>query len=120
MKANPLDQVWSAVYKKNGDGSSRVVALFESEEDAQYYHANPALYAVLNRKVRLMPAPIIVASPSPLYTDLAFAYCQRMADPAFPDSEIGDFFDELKSFVAKYEEASAAKSSPTTNETTAP
>lgn len=105
MNPAPPTQVWHAVYKQNGDGTARIVALFQSEEDANAYHANPGLYTVVRRTVRLMPAPITVDAPAPLYRDLAFQYCRRMADPKFPDSEIGDFFDELQSFVKKYEEA---------------
>ena len=102
MKAPILEQTWFAVYRKK---PARIVAIFEAEEDAESYHCNPNVYTVIPRKVRLMPGPITIASPSPLYSDLAFQYCARMADPAFPDSETGDFFDELKSFVEKYEEA---------------
>lgn len=109
MKAVPITEVWFAVYKQNGDGTSRIVALFEDEEDANGFHANPHLYSVMKRTVRLTRVPLAIEPPAPIYRDLAFEYCRRMADPNFPDSEIGDFFDELKSFVKKYEEAAQSK-----------
>lgn len=100
MKAPIKEQTWFAVYNKASDGTARPVALFESEEDANAYHCNPEVYVVLRRKVRLMPAPITVA---PIFHDLAVEYCRKMADPEWEVE--GDFFDELRSFIVKHDEA---------------